>query len=645
MEVILSQNAGFCFGVKRAVDEAIKIRNQYNKRIYTLGPLIHNKDAVEYLKENEVYPIDLEDIDTLSQGDVILIRSHGVGPLVFDTLKDRGIIVINATCPYVSNIQQKVKKYYDMGYSVLIVGDKEHPEVIGINGWCNNSAIIAKSGSELEKLPKKVCVVSQTTEKQSNWESVLSYVVKNCKEIIAFNTICNATEVRQKAAGELSKEVDMMIVVGGFNSSNTTKLYEISKKNCPNTIHVENWSQVNESILNGKDINKVGVTAGASTPDWIIEEVINNMSNEQTTMDTNVENMEMNEQLAFMDQNDMSIVVGKVVKGTIISVNDKEAYVSLSSKYEGILPKAEVTRDDSVRLPDILKVDEEVEAKIIRRKNDDGYVVLSRVEIEKGEALKEIKAAFENGSALKVVVKEAVSGGLVASSRGVRIFIPASHIELFHIDNLAQYIGKELEVKLIEFKQERRGSKIIGSRRELMQGERDRRAAEAFETLTEGSRVVGEVKRLAAFGAFVDVNGVDGLLHVSELSYGRINKPSDLLKVGDKIEVYVLSVDKENKKVSLSLKRLSEDPWANIEEKYPVDNIVLGKVVRFADFGAFVELEPGVDGLVHISKISNKRIEKPGDALKIGEMVKAKIIEVNKETKKIGLSIRDVEEA
>lgn len=645
MEVILSQNAGFCFGVKRAVDEAIKIKNQYNKRIYTLGPLIHNKDAVEYLKENEVFPIDLEDIDTLSQGDVVLIRSHGVGPLVFDTLKDRGIVVINATCPYVSNIQQKVKKYYDMGYAVLIVGDKEHPEVVGINGWCSNSAIIAKSGSELEKLPKKVCVVSQTTEKQANWESVLNYVVKNCKEFIAFNTICNATEVRQKAAEELSKEVDMMIVVGGFNSSNTTKLYEISKKNCPNTIHVENWSQVNESILNGKDINKVGVTAGASTPDWIIEEVINNMSNEQTTMDTNVENVEMNEQLAFMEQNDMSIVVGKIVKGTIISVNDKEAYVSLSSKYEGILPKAEVTRDDSVKLTDILKADEEIEAKIIRRKNDDGYVVLSRVEIEKGEALKEVKAAFENATPLKVVVKEAVSGGLVASYRGVRIFIPASHIELFHIDNLAQYIGKEFEVKLIEFKQERRGSKIIGSRRELMQGERDRRAAEAFETLTEGSRVVGEVKRLAAFGAFVDVNGVDGLLHVSELSYGRINKPSDILKVGDKIEVYVLSVDKENKKVSLSLKRLSEDPWASIEEKYPVDNIVLGKVVRFADFGAFVELEPGVDGLVHISKISNKRIEKPSDALKIGEMVKAKIVEVNKETKKIGLSIRDVEEA
>lgn len=645
MEVILSQNAGFCFGVKRAVDEAIKIKNQYNKRVYTLGPLIHNKDAVEYLKNNNVYPIELSEIDTLPTGAVVIIRSHGIGPKIFDTLKDKGITVVNATCPYVSNIQQKVKKYYDKGYTILIVGDKEHPEVVGINGWCNDSAIIAKSGSELTNLPKKICVVSQTTEKQGNWESVLNYVIKSCKEIIAFNTICNATEVRQKAADELSKQVDMMIVVGGFNSSNTTKLYEISKMNCLNTHHIENWSQINESILSGKDINKVGVTAGASTPSWIIEEVINKMSNEQTTMNIDAANMEMNEQLAFMEQNDMEIVVGKVVTGKIISVNEKEAFVSLSSKYEGYLPKSEVTRDDTIKLTDLLKVDDEIKAKIIRRKNEDGYIVLSKVEIEKEQAFKDIKSAFETGNAVNVVVKEAVSGGLVASYKGVRIFIPASHIELYHIDNLDQYVGEQLEVKLIEFKQERRGTKIIGSRRQLQQVERDKRAEATWENLEEGATVVGEVKRLTSFGAFIDIDGVDGLLHVSELSYGRVNKPSDVLKIGDKIEVYVLSADKDAKKLSLSLKKLKEDPWANIEVKYPVDNVVLGKIVRFASFGAFVELEPGVDGLVHISKISNKRIEKPGDALKIGEMVKAKIIEVNKDAKKIGLSIRDVEEA
>lgn len=644
MEVILSKNAGFCFGVKRAVDEAIKIKNKYNKKIYTLGPLIHNKDAVEFLMDNEIYPIKIEAVASLNEGDVVLIRSHGVTPEVFDVLKKEGIIVINATCPYVSNIQQKVKKYYDMGYSVLIVGDENHPEVVGINGWCNNSAIIAKDGSELAKLPKKLCVVSQTTEKQENWESVLSYVVKKCKEVVAFNTICNATEVRQKAAEELSKEVDMMIVVGGLNSSNTTKLYEISKNNCPNTIHVENWSQINESTLKGKDINKIGVTAGASTPNWIIEEVIKNMSNEET-MEINELNMDINEQLAFMEQNNMEIVVGKVVRGKIISVNDKEVYVSLSSKYEGYLPKSEVTKDDSARLTDIFKIDDEVEAKIVRRKNEDGYVVLSRFEIEKDQSLKEIRAAFENGSAIKVIVREAVSGGLVASFKGVRVFIPASHIELYHIDNLTQYVGKEFEVKLIEFKEERRGSKIIASRRELQKFEKNKQAEETWESLLEGAKVTGEVKRLTSFGAFVDINGVDGLLHISELSYGRVNKASDMLKIGDKIEVYVLSADKETRKVSLSLKRLTEDPWSNIEVKYPIDSVVLGKVVRFASFGVFVELEPGIDALVHISKISNKRIEKPSDALKIGEMIKAKIIEVNTEAKKIGLSIRDVEEA
>lgn len=636
MQVILADKAGFCFGVKRAVDEAVNIQNKYDKKIYTLGPLIHNTDVVNYLKERDIYPIDIEDIDKLEKGDVVIIRSHGVPKKIYDLLESKEINVADATCPYVSNIHKKVKKYYDLGYSVLIVGDNTHPEVIGINGWCNDDAIITKDGSNLEKLPNRLCVVSQTTEKQSNWEKVLNIVVKSCKEFIAFNTICSATELRQKAAGEISNKVDMMIILGGRNSSNTTKLYEICKDNCSNTIHVENSGEIPDDIINSNKIKTIGVTAGASTPDWVIKEAISKMGDDK--------NLEMNEQLAYMEQNDKPIIVGKIIKGKIISVGEKEAFLNIGYKADGILPKNEVVKDDSTNLSDVIHEGDEVEVKIIRRKNEDGYVVLSRIELEREEAYKELKEASEQNRLIKVLVKDAVKGGLVASFKGIRVFIPASHLEIFHVDNLNQYINKELEINLIEFKEERKGTRIVGSRRESLKLEKENKEKETWISLEKDTIVDGEVKRLTDFGAFVDVQGVDGLLHVSEVSWGRVEKPGDVLSIGDKVKVYILGLDKENKKLSLSMKKAMEDPWTNVDIKYPIGNIVLGKVVRFANFGAFVELEPGVDALVHISQISHKRINKPEDVLNIGEEIKAKILEVNKENKKIGLSIKEVDE-
>lgn len=279
MEVILSKNAGFCYGVKRAVDMAVSVQEKYNKKIYTLGPLIHNNDVVSYLKTLNIFPIEIEDIENLKKDDIVIIRSHGIPLEIFNKLKEKEVITIDATCTYVSNIQQKVKKYYDSGYSILIVGDKNHPEVTGINGWCNNSAIITNDSDELKHLPRKICVVSQTTEKQSRWENVLEKIVKFSKEIVAFNTICSATGVRQKAAYDLSEHVDCMIVIGGRNSSNTTKLYEICTKNCNNTIHIENFKEIPLELLNNKNIKKIGITAGASTPDWVINETINKLSN------------------------------------------------------------------------------------------------------------------------------------------------------------------------------------------------------------------------------------------------------------------------------------------------------------------------------------------------------------------------------
>ena len=635
-EITLANSAGFCFGVKRAVDTALNIKEKYNNKIYTLGPLIHNNDVVDFLKENLIFPIELENIDSLKENDTIIIRSHGVSEETLNILKNNKLNIIDATCPYVENIHKKVKKYYDLGYNIIIVGDKNHPEVIGINGWCNDSAIILKSGEEPFNISKKVCVVSQTTERQATWEDVLTKVIKTSREIVAFNTICSATEVRQKSAEELSKKVDAMVVIGGFNSSNTTKLYEICKQNCENTVHVENLLGIPEEFIKDKNIKSIGVTAGASTPDWIIKEAILKM-NDNTCLNEN-------EQLAFMEKNDVQIIVGRVVKGEIISVNEKEAFVNIGYKADGYLPKKEVTRDENIKLNSLYKIGDIIDVKIINRKDDEGNIVLSTIEMETREATKLLMEAFESKNPISVIVKKVVNGGLICSLKGLRVFVPASHLDLFHIENLDSYLGKELEVTIIEFDDSNRNVKIIGSRRLLLQKKAEENQIEVWNTLEKGQIVQGTVRRLTDFGAFVSVNGVDGLLHVSEISWAKVNKLSNYLHIGDLLKVYILDIDKENKKLSLSIKKLTENPWINISDKYPVDSIVSCKVVRFTNFGAFVELEPGVDGLIHISEISNDRIEKISNVLQIGQDIKAKVVEVNEEAKKISLSIKQITE-
>ena len=462
----------------------------------------------------------------------------------------------------------------------------------------------------------------------------LTKIIKTSREIVAFNTICSATEVRQKSAEMLSKKVDAMIVIGGFNSSNTTKLYEICKKNCENTVHVENLLGIPDEFIKDKNIKNIGVTAGASTPDWIIKEAILKMNNSTSLND--------NEQLAFMEKNDVQIIVGRVVKGEIISVNEKEAFVNIGYKADGYLPKKEVTRDENIKLNSLFKIGDVIDVKIINRKDNEGNIVLSTIEIEKGEAAKLLKEAFESKKTISVVVKKVVNGGLICSLKGTRIFVPASHLELHHVENLDSYVGCELQVTIIEFDDSDRNVKIVGSRRLLLQKEEEEKQAEAWNTLEKEQIVDGTVRRLTEFGAFVEVNGVDGLLHVSEISWAKVTKVRNYLHIGDIIKVYVLDVDKENKKLSLSIRKLTKNPWIDILDKYPIDSVVLCKVVRFAKFGAFVELEPGVDGLIHISEISHKHIERLSDILQIGEEIKAKVLEVNEEAKKISLSIKQI---
>ncbi|MGN0143920.1 MAG: bifunctional 4-hydroxy-3-methylbut-2-enyl diphosphate reductase/30S ribosomal protein S1 [Clostridium sp.] len=632
-EVILAKNSGFCFGVQRAVDEALKIQKQYNRKIYTLGPLIHNNDVVRHLESNDIFSIQLEDIDRLEQNDVIVIRSHGVSEKVLSMLEERKLTVVDATCPFVTNIQKKVKKYSESGYHIVILGDKDHPEVIGINGWCNNEATITKDGNIDVKLPDKVCAVSQTTEKKKNWDNTIDNL-KDVKELLSFNTICAATDVRQKSTLEVSKKVDAMIVIGGKSSSNTTKLYQIAKENCNNTIHIENINDLPKDFINN-DIKKIGVTAGASTPDWIIREVLDSMS-----IENNVNN---EDQLALMNETDMKIVIGTEVTEKIISKNNDGLVIGMNGYgIDGIIPYNELTgKGDGREYAESINVGDTITAKVIKLQNNDGFVVLSRLEYEKEEAFKELETFFNEGKTFEIKINEAKDKGLAGNYKGVRVFIPASQIDIKFTEDKNEYLNKTLEVQLIDFSASK-PVKVVASRRVILEKEKKEIEAKAWESFNLNDVVKGEVKRFTDFGAFVEINGVDGLLHLSQISWNHVKKIEDVLKIGQIIDVKIIGLDKEAKKLSLSMKELMPKPWDNVAEKYPEDSIVLGKVVRLSKFGAFVELEPGVDGLVHISKISHERIEDPAQVLTVGEEIKAKILSVDEANKRISLSIKDI---
>ncbi|MGL5085877.1 MAG: 4-hydroxy-3-methylbut-2-enyl diphosphate reductase, partial [Clostridium sp.] len=503
------ESAGFCFGVQRAVEEALKIKKQYNKTIYTLGPLIHNNDVVRHLEDNDIYAIEFKNIDKLVKGDVIVVRSHGVTREVIETLKSSGFEVLDATCPYVTNIQKKVNKYSDLGYSIVILGDDKHPEVVGINGWCDNKATITTDGHFDELLPSKICAVSQTTEKKENWDTMLKNVSSTSKEILAFNTICSATEVRQKSANELSKVVDTMIVIGGKNSSNTTKLFEIAKNNCENTIHIENSHELTKEFIENNSFNKVGVTAGASTPDWIIKEVIDIMEG----------NFNMEDQLKLMDELDRRFCIGDEVEGKILSIGRDEVVISLIGyKSDGVIPFNELTTLKSVEdAINDLSVGDSVIAKVVKLQNEDKNVVLSRLEYEKDAALNELEIFFNDKESFTLTIKEAKEKGLVAYYKGVRIFIPASQIDTKFTNAKKEFIGEDFNVKLIDFSREN-PSKIIASRKIIVEVEQNTKDNAIWDNIAIGDILKAQIKRFTKFGAFAEVNGVDGLIHLSQIS-------------------------------------------------------------------------------------------------------------------------------
>ena len=635
----VAESAGFCFGVKRAIEmayEAIGVE----PKLYSYGQLIHNKTVTDDLASKGLQIV--EDLDGLTEG-TLLIRSHGVGKALYDEAEAKGLKILDGTCPFVKKIHNIVHEKLADGMGIIIVGDGTHPEVIGINGWCENAAVILEDeeAAKTKEIPEKekYAVVVQTTFRQAKFDKILGILQDRGINMEVHNTICSATEKRQTEAEKLSKTVDKMIVIGGKNSSNTQKLVEICAKNCGNTVHIET---ICDLVLNnfGKD-DKIGITAGASTPPAIIKEVVVTMSE---ALENAVQNLGGSEEATFEQMLEESLVTlhtGDVVKGTVIQVVNEEVSVNLGFKSDGIIARGEFSSDPTVIPSKTVQPGDEIEVFVVRVNDGDGNVMLSRKRIEAQKGIEEIEAAYNDKAVVTGTVTNVVKGGLIAVVNGVNVFIPSSQVSNRFIEDLSVFNGQELEFNIIEVDRVKR--RFIGGRKALVEQEIAAKRAALFETIQAGSRVNGTVSRLTDFGAFVDLGGVDGLIHISEMSWGRISNPKEVLKEGQEVEVFVLDVDKEKGKISLSLKDADKNPWKLAAEKYAVGSIVEGKVVRMVPFGAFVELEPGVDGLVHISQIANKHVVKPEDELKVGEVINVKVLEVNPEQKKISLSKRQAD--
>ena len=635
----VAESAGFCFGVKRAIEmayEAIGVE----PKLYSYGQLIHNKTVTDDLASKGLEIV--ENLDGLTEG-TLLIRSHGVGKALYDEAEAKGLKILDGTCPFVKKIHNIVHEKLANGMGIIIVGDGTHPEVIGINGWCENAAVILEDeeAAKTKEIPEKdrYAVVVQTTFRQAKFDKILEILQDRGVNMEIHNTICSATEKRQTEAEELSKTVDKMIVIGGKNSSNTQKLVEICAKNCGNTVHIET---ICDLVLNnfGKD-DKIGITAGASTPPAIIKEVVVTMSE---ALENAVQNLGGSEEATFEQMLEESLVTlhtGDVVKGTVIQVVNEEVSVNLGFKSDGIIARGEFSSDPTVIPSKTVQPGDEIEVFVVRVNDGDGNVMLSRKRIEAQKGIEEIEAAYNEKAVVTGTVTSVVKGGLIAVVNGVNVFIPSSQVSNRFIEDLSVFNGQELEFNIIEVDRVKR--RFIGGRKALVEQEIAAKRAALFETIQAGSRVNGTVSRLTDFGAFVYLGGVDGLIHISEMSWGRISNPKEVLKEGQEVEVFVLDVDKEKGKISLSLKDADKNPWKLAAEKYAVGSIVEGKVVRMVPFGAFVELEPGVDGLVHISQIANKHVVKPEDELKVGEVINVKVLEVNPEQKKISLSKRQAD--
>ena len=632
MEILLAKSAGFCFGVQRAVDTAYKHADE--KNVYTYGQIIHNEEVVGDLAKHGVKILEDDELDQIKDSKVI-IRSHGAEKRVYDILEKNGNEIIDATCPFVKKIHNIVMDECGKGHTVIIIGDGKHPEVKGIMGWCMSEPVVIGTEEEAEKFvqsclngeykpSENISIVSQTTFNYRKFHNVVDIIRNKLYNVTAYKTICNATSVRQREAQEIASKVDAMIVIGGRNSSNTQKLYEISKKECENTYYIQ--TLVDLDLTTFESVSRVGITAGASTPNKLIKEVHGRMD-------------EMNfAELLENDESRGSIKTGEIVEGRVIDVKPDEIIVDISYKSDGVIPRNEYTNTPNADLTELVHVGDAITAKVVKTNDGEGSVLLSYKRVAAEKANEKLEAALETGEILTGKVVQVVSGGLNVMYDETRVFIPASLVSDTYEKNLDKYLDQDVEFILTEYQPKKR--RIIGNRKQIIVARKAEAAKELFDRIEVGMTVEGVVKNVTSFGAFIDLGGADGLLHISEMSWGRVEDPKSVLKVGDKVKAFIKNIDGE--KIALSLKFDDTNPWLNADEKYAPGTVVTGKVARMADFGAFIELEPGVDALLHVSQISYDHVNKPEDVYKVGDVVEAEVVECNAADKKISLSVKSL---
>ena len=680
MKILLAKNSGFCFGVRRAVEMAEQCAAECGT-VYTYGNIIHNESVVRELAEKGVHSV--ENIDTLNAGDTLIIRAHGAPPAVYEACERKGIRLIDATCPYVKRIHKIVQKAAEEGGTVLIAGKADHPEVIGIRGWAGGDALVFESAADVKNLPqmKKAVLVAQTTLPEETFRDIIheiEYQQNSSCALEVCNTICDTTRARQSEAEEISRRSARMLVLGSKSSANTQKLVEICKKHCKNTENIDVTEKLFLDKLPSDGI--IGIVAGASTPDRMIREVLQVMSEqEKTTIETieaeapaeevvvpqatqvteevvaaveepkptvkakeepKPEHEDSSDFASAFEKTMTRIHNGQVLEGTVISVVDGEVFVNIGYKSDGVIPMGELSSDSDVKAEDLFHEGDTIEVEVTKVNDGDGNVLLSRKNVESKKLWDELLSQ-ENieEKIFEAVGKEVVKGGLIADISGIRAFVPASQVSTKYIENLNEFVGKPMKLKVLEVDRQRK--RIVASQKQVLLAEAAAEKHAKWEQLVVGSKVTGIVRRIADFGAFVDIGGIDGLVHVTDAAWGRVKHPSDVFTIGQEIEVIILNVDVEKERVSLGYKQLQPKPWMLAGEKYAVGSIVEGKVVRIVPFGAFVALESTIDSLIHISQVSVHRIAKVEDELKVGDVVRCKVLEVSPEAKRISLSRKE----
>ena len=625
------------------MNRAVTIVNnllEEGKKVTTLGPIIHNPHMVAELAERDVEIADTPN-DLSSMDRTLVIRSHGVPQSVIDEIEQKGISYENATCPFVSKIHQIVKDNSREGKVVLIAGDENHPEVQGIVGHCEGEHYIFKNYEDLGKLLKKlenienisICVVAQTTYDVKEWKNCLKLLKKVYTNAKIFDTICSATSIRQSEAEELASISDIMVVIGGRQSSNTAKLFSVCKSNCERTYLIESAAELDDIALIDADI--IGITAGASTPARIIKEVFNTMTENIEKTENTAENF-----AELLEESLKNFNTDEKVHGVVVGIAPNEVYVDVGRKQAGFIPLAELSNDPNAKAEDLVKIGDELDLLIMRTNDQEGTIMLSKKRLDAIKGWDEIIKANEEDTPVTGFVTDVVKGGVIAVANGVRVFIPASQATATRGEPLENLLKKEVSFKIIEVYKGRR--RAVGSIRAILKEERQKLADKFWETAEIGKKYTGTVKSLTSYGAFVDIGGIDGMIHISELSWGRIKHPSEVVKVGDTVEVYIKDLDREKGKISLGYKNTEDNPWEILKRDYPEGTVTEATIVGMTDFGAFANILPGIDGLIHISQISTERIEKPQDVLKIGDKVTVKITKIDFDKKRISLSIREL---